>query len=101
VCEATLGAQAPTEAQLIGSRDHADSSAGEHGQVSDVGERGSQRDHLLDIFGTALRQNLGEQPAPAVSDQSNWRAIALLDVGNSMTESGQHVLRMERIDVDP
>jgi len=84
VSEASFGSEPPAKAQLVGGCDHADGGSGEHGQIGDVGKRRSQRDHLLNILWTALREHLGEQPAPAVPDQGNRRTVTLLNLGDAV-----------------
>jgi hypothetical protein len=92
VSEAALGAKAPAKADLVRRGHHADRGSSDHRQVGEVGERGSQRDHLLDARGPALRKDLRQQSAAAVSDQGHGGRILFLDLGNAMAEPGQHVL---------
>jgi hypothetical protein len=100
VGEAAFGAQAPAESELVGGRDHADGGSGDKGDVGEISKWRSQRDHLLDTVGAALRQDLRKQPAPAVPYQRHSGAVLLLDLRNTVTEAGKHVLRMESVQVD-
>jgi hypothetical protein len=90
--EAPFGAKAPTEAELVGGRDHADRRSSDEREIGEVGEGRPQRYHLLDAAGPALRQDLCQQPAAAVPDQGNARSVLLLDLCNTVTETGQHSL---------
>jgi hypothetical protein len=100
VGEAAFGAKAPAKADLVRSGHHADRGSSDHRQVREVGQRGSQRDHLLDARGPALRKDLRQQSAAAVSDQGHRGGILFLDLGHAMAQPGQHVLGVEHVEVD-
>jgi hypothetical protein len=80
VRETPLGAQAPSECELVSRPDHADSTPRDQSQVRPIRERRAQRDDLLDSLRNALRKHLGQKAAPTVTDQGNARAILFLDL---------------------
>jgi hypothetical protein len=92
VSEAALGAKAPAETDLVRRRDNSDGGSRDQRQVGEVGERGAQRDYLLDALRPALREDLRQQPAAAVPDQGDGRAVVLLNLRHAVTKAGQHVL---------
>jgi hypothetical protein len=67
---------------------------GHQRQVGPIGQRGSQRDHLLDALRPSLRQHLGEQAASAVPNQADARSSFGLDLDQPMAQAGQHSLRV-------
>jgi hypothetical protein len=92
--------QAPSKCELVRGPDHADRTPRDQGEVRPIRERRAQRDDLLDSLRNALRQHLGQKAAPAVTDQGDARAVLFLDLRQSMTEPGQHVLGMKDVELD-
>jgi hypothetical protein len=71
VRETPLGAKTPSERDFVGCFDDSHRTPGDEGEIAPICKRRSQRDHLFDGLGRALRKDLGQQPAPAVPDQAN------------------------------
>ena len=63
-----------------------------------VVERRSQRDHLLDQVGLAMRENLGEHSSAAVADDGDARAGLAMEREQGVEERFQHDLGIHHVE---
>jgi hypothetical protein len=100
VGKTAFGSETPPKGELVGCRDHANRGSSHHREVGDVGKRRSEGDDLLDALGAALSEDLCQQAASTVPDQRHRRVVVLLDLRHSVAQAGEHVLRVQHVEVD-